>query len=194
MKTGQTVAYIRVSSAGQNLDRQRELENDAQKVFEEKASAGTRERPVLNEMIAYVRDGDEVLVWSMDRLARSLVDLIAIVQELNAKGVTVTFKKEQLSFSADAKDPYAMLMMQIMGAFGEFERTIIKQRTAEGIARAKERGAYKGRKKKELTDQQLEDATKRIADGVPKAQIARELGVSRTVFWQRLKEYDARTA
>lgn len=194
MKTGQTVAYIRVSSAGQNLDRQRELENDAQKVFEEKASAGTRERPVLNEMIAYVRDGDEVLVWSMDRLARSLVDLIAIVQELNAKGVTVTFKKEQLSFSSDSSDPYSMLMMQIMGAFGEFERTIIKQRTAEGIARAKERGAYKGRKKKELTDQQLEDATKRIADGVPKAQIARELGVSRTVFWQRLKEYDARTA
>lgn len=194
MKTGQTVAYIRVSSAGQNLDRQRELENEAQRVFEEKASASTRERPVLNEMLAYVREGDTLLVWSMDRLARSLVDLIALVQELNAKGVTVIFKKENLTFSADSNDPFATLMMQIMGAFGEFERTIIKQRTAEGIARAKERGAYKGRKKKELTDQQLEDATKRIADGVPKAVIARELGVSRTVFWQRMKEYDARTA
>lgn len=188
MKTSQTVAYIRVSTEKQNLDRQDEITRDANKVFEEKASAGTRDRPVLNEMITYVREGDEVIVWSMDRLARSLIDLISIVQELTAKGVTVTFKKENLSFSAETDDPFSMLTLQIMGAFGEFERTIMKQRQREGIAKAKDRGAYKGRKKITLTGVQLHEAQVRLNMGVPKTRIAKDLGVSRTVLDREMSE------
>lgn len=187
-RTGQTVAYLRVSSTTQKTDRQEDLKVGADRTFEEKASGGTRNRPVLNEMIAYVREGDTVNVWSMDRLARSLLDLENIVQELVAKGVTVIFKKENLTFSPDTNDPYSTLTLHLIGAVAQFERTIIKQRQAEGIAKAKARGIYKGRKKIELTPEQLDSARNQIAAGVPKAVVARGLGISRSVLYRELDE------
>ncbi|MBP1806369.1 recombinase family protein [Rubellimicrobium aerolatum] len=139
------VGYRRVSTEDQNLDRQDLGPTD--KLFEEKLSGkSAADRPALQAMLDYVREDDVVVVHSIDRLARDLRDLQAIVQRLNDKGVAITFLSERLTFSADSDDPLANLQLQMMGAFSEFERNIIRKRQAEGIAQAKARGVYKGRK------------------------------------------------
>lgn len=147
---GQRVGYIRVSTVEQNNQRQKELLNASGKIdrfFEDKISGRTKTaRPGLSECMAYVRDGDELVVSSIDRLARSLTDLRGIVDELTNKGVTVTFLHENLAFAKDTSDPRADLMLGILGSFAEFERAIIRERQAEGIALAKKAGKYKGRK------------------------------------------------
>ena len=99
-------------------------------------------------MIAFVRTGDEVLVHSIDRLARDLRDLQSIITTLNEKGVSVEFISERLLFSGADYDAFAKLQLQMMGAFAEFERALIRKRQAEGIAKAKERGVYANRKRK----------------------------------------------
>lgn len=185
---GQVVAYLRVSSDTQQLDRQEDLREGTDRVFEEVASGGTRKRPVLEQMMAYVRDGDTVRVASLDRLARSLTDLDAIVSELKAKGVAVEFVKENLVFDphADAEDdPLKILLFQILGSFAQFERSMIRSRQREGIAKAKAAGKYKGRQPS-LTAAQVEEAKERVALGVPKAQVARDLGVSRQTLYRGL--------
>ncbi|WP_141014206.1 recombinase family protein [Nocardioides sambongensis] len=182
---GQTVTYLRVSSDTQQLDRQDELREHADRVFEEYASAATRQRPVLTELIAYVRDGDTVRVWSMDRLARSLTDLLALVKELNGKGVTVSFTKERLDFVPHHDDPMSTLLLHVMGAVAEFERSVIRQRQAEGIAKAKQQGKYTGRQPV-LAAAQVDEAKARLALGLSKAQVARELGVSRSTLHRAL--------
>ena len=138
------VAYRRVSSSTQHLYRQDV--GEVEKVFEEKQSGNNTERPALQDMIAFVRDGDEVIVWSIDRLARNLSDLQNIIKQLNDKGVSITFIKEKLTFSG-SEDAFAKLQLHLMGAIAEFERSLIKSRQADGIRKAKERGVYKGRKK-----------------------------------------------
>lgn len=138
---GQRVGYIRVSTVEQNNQRQKELLNASGRIdrfFEDKISGRTKTaRPGLIECMAYVRDGDELVVSSIDRLARSLTDLRGIVDELTGKGVTVTFLHENLAFAKDTTDPRADLMLGILGSFAEFERAIIRERQAEGIALAK---------------------------------------------------------
>lgn len=188
-RKGQTIAYLRVSSVEQNLDRQEALKEGADKVFEEKASAGSRERPVLNQMLDWVRDGDTVRVWSIDRLARSLADLDGIVNQLKSKGVAVEFVKEGMIFDPHAtdgaQDHFKTLLFQILGSFAQFERAMIRSRQAEGIAKAKARGAYKGRKPV-ITDELVERARGLIATGVPKTRVAKELGVSRQTLYKAL--------
>ena len=166
------IGYRRVSSEGQNLDRQDFV---CDKMFEEKVSGAKRNREALAQMIEFARDGDEVIVWSIDRLARDLRDLQDIIQRLNDKGVSVSFLKEKLVFSGDADDAFARLQLQMMGAFAEFERNIIRQRQAEGIARAKARGVYKGRKKTIDVNRIM----KMKADGHSVTEIAELVGVSR---------------
>ncbi len=139
------VGYRRVSTIDQNLDRQ-EL-GSVDRVFEEKVSGKNTDRAALQEMLAFVRDGDEVIVYSIDRLARDLRDLQTIIQTLLDKKVSISFLSEHLSFSADKEDAFSRLQLHLMGAFAEFERGIIRKRQAEGIAKAKDRGVYKGRKK-----------------------------------------------
>ncbi|WP_323785519.1 recombinase family protein [Thalassovita sp.] len=174
------VGYRRVSTEEQNLDRQ-DL-SGVEKIFEEKVSGATRDRPALAELIAFVRDGDHVVIHSIDRLARDLRDLQNIVEELNAKGVEVEFIHERLLFSNKSDDPMSRFQLHMMGAFAEFERSIIKKRQAEGIAKAKARGAYKGRKRS--IDPQ---AVKRLKDsGMPIAQIARTLNISRMSVYRNL--------
>jgi DNA invertase Pin-like site-specific DNA recombinase len=168
------VGYQRVSSEGQNLDRQ-ELGTDVERIFAEKVSAKNSDRAALQEMIAFVRDGDEVVVFSIDRLARDLRDLQSIIQTLNDKGVRISFLSERLTFSADADDAFAKLQLQLMGAFAEFERRIIRKRQAEGVAKAKERGVYKGRQA--TIDARQVKAL--MSDGLSPTQIARQLGISR---------------
>jgi DNA invertase Pin-like site-specific DNA recombinase len=186
-KHGANVVYMRVSTVDQNLARQEELRDGADKVFEEKASASTRERPQLTAMLNFVREGDAIRVWSTDRLARSLTDLTAIIDELREKKVSITFEKENMTFDAakDA-DPYQRLQFHMMGAIAEFERSLSKQRQAEGIEKAKARGAYKGRKRV-LTDEQVEAIDKQIKSGVTIARVARDHGVSRGTIYSELK-------
>lgn len=185
---GQTVVYLRVSTVDQNLSRQDELRDGASKVFEEKASASTRERPQLEAMLNYVREGDAIKVWSIDRLARSLTDLTAIIDELRAKKVSVTFIKENMTFDASKDtDPYQRLQFHLIGAFAEFERSLSKQRQAEGIAKAKARGAYKGRKRM-LTDEQVDEIARRISEGVTVARLARDYAVSRGTIYAEMKK------
>jgi len=171
------IGYRRVSSEGQNLSRQDFV---CDKMFEEKVSGAKRDRGVLAQMIEFARKGDEVVVWSIDRLARDLRDLQDIIQRLNDKGVTVAFLKEKLLFSGDADDAFARLQLQMMGAFAEFERNIIRQRQAEGIYRAKERGVYQGRKK--TIDGNRIRAMK--ADGHSVTEIAELMGISRMTVYR----------
>lgn len=139
------VGYRRVSSIDQSLDRQ-DL-GDVEKVFEEKLSgASASDRPALQEMIGWVREGDLVVVHSIDRLARNLQDLLSIVSQLNGKGVSIQFIKDNLTFPPEGTDGASKLYLSILGAVAEFERSIIKQRQREGIQKAKAKGVYKGRK------------------------------------------------
>lgn len=139
------VGYVRVSSVDQNTDRQLDgVQLD--KVFTDKVSGATTDRPQLLAMLDYVREGDCIVVHSIDRLARSLADLLSLVQELNAKGVHVQFRKENLLFTGD-DNPTQHLMLSMMGAVAQFERSMIKERQREGIAKAKIKGVYKGRVK-----------------------------------------------
>ena len=134
------VGYRRVSTVEQKFDRQELGKLD--KMFEEKVSGSNAERLALNEMIDFVRQDDEVVVYSIDRLARNLRDLQSIIQKLNDKGATIHFLSERLTFSASSDDAFAKLQLQMMGAFAEFERNIIRKRQAEGIAKAKAHGVY----------------------------------------------------
>ncbi|MDR7328737.1 recombinase family protein [Corynebacterium guangdongense] len=185
---GQRFSYIRVSSADQNLARQREMIGPVDKEFLDKLSARSRaERPGLERCLDYLRDHDELIVASIDRLARSLVDLRSIIDKITAKGASVHFVKENLAFSKDSTDPRATLMLGILGSFAEFERAIIRERQAEGIALAKKAGKYKGRKRA-LTPEKVEQARHRAEAGESKVAIARDLGVSRATVYRALSE------
>ncbi|MGY3567935.1 recombinase family protein [Sinomonas sp. RB5] len=186
--SGQTVAYLRVSSQDQSLARQIELVGHVDRTFEEKVSGGSRAgRTALAEMIAYVRAGDRVVAVSMDRLARSLVDLRQIVDELVGKGVTVSFVKERLTFEPGGSDKYADFQLSMLGAVAELERAIIRERQADGIKAAKARGVYKGRARA-LKDDQVAEIREQIALGVPKAEVARRFGIDRSTLYRALKE------
>lgn len=185
---GQRFSYIRVSSADQNLARQREMIGPVDKEFLDKLSARSRaERPGLENCIDYLRDHDELIVASVDRLARSLVDLRSIIDKITAKGASVHFVKENLTFSAESTDPRATLMLGILGSFAEFERAIIRERQAEGIALAKKAGKYKGRKRA-LTPEQAEEVRRRADAGESKVAIAKDLGISRATLYRALSE------
>ncbi len=139
------VGYRRVSSIDQSLDRQ-DL-GQVEKVFEERLSGAiASDRPALQDMIGWVREGDLVVVHSIDRLARNLQDLLSIVSQLNGKGVSIKFLKDNLTFPPEGTDGASKLYLSILGAVAEFERSIIKQRQREGIEKAKAKGVYKGRK------------------------------------------------
>jgi DNA invertase Pin-like site-specific DNA recombinase len=168
------VGYRRVSTIDQTLDRQ-DL-GAVEKVFEEKVSgASASDRPVLQQMIDWVREGDCVVVYSIDRLARNLQDLLSIVSTLNGKGVSIRFIKDNLTFPPEGSDGASKLYLSILGAVAEFERSILKQRQAEGIAKAKAKGVYKGRK---ATIDKARIATLR-EEGYSTYKIAEIMGISR---------------
>ncbi len=186
MSAGQKVGYLRVSSITQSTERQLDsLPLD--RVFEEKASGKDQLRPVLQEMLRFLREGDQLFVHSMDRLARNLSDLLKIVTDLTSKGVRVTFVKESLTFTGD-DDPMARLMLSIMGGVAEFERSIIRSRQAEGIALAKAKGnVYKGRKPS-LNPAKAEELRSRALAGEKKSALAREFKISRETLYSYLRD------
>ena len=173
-----------MSTLDQNIARQ--LDGVAvDKTFTDSASGKDDNRPQLAALLGFVRAGDSVIVHSMDRLARNLDDLRRIVRELTAKGVQVQFVKEQLTFTGE-DTAMANLLLSVMGAFAEFERQLGKERQREGIALAKKRGAYRGRKRA-LTDDQVDQLRQRAGAGETKTALARTFGVSRETVYQYLR-------
>jgi DNA invertase Pin-like site-specific DNA recombinase len=182
---GQRIGYVRVSTLDQNEKRQLESQT-LDRVFTDKASGRDTARPQLAELLRFVRDGDAVVVHSMDRLARNLDDLRALVQGLTRRGVRVEFVKEQLVFTGE-DSPMSNLMLSVMGAFAEFERSLIRERQREGIALAQQRGVYKGRKKT-LTPERAAELVNRASSGIPKVVLARDYGISRETVYQYLRQ------
>jgi len=181
---GHRIGYIRVSSLDQNPERQLE-DISVDRIFTDKASGKDTARPELDQLINFIREGDTLVVHSMDRLARNLDDLRRLVRNLTERGVRIEFIKENLTFSGEAT-PMANLMLSVMGAFAEFERALIRERQREGIALAKKRGVYRGRKKA-LSSEQIIELKRRADDGEQKAKLAREFGISRETLYQYLK-------
>ena len=179
------VGYIRVSSIEQNTERQLDgIHLD--KTFTEKASGGSRERPQLNAMLDYLRDGDTVHVHSIDRLARNTNDLNDIVNSLNDRGITIIFHKENLIFSHDvAQSAMNKLMFQMLAAFAEFERSMIRERQKEGIAKAKAKGLYKGRKRK-VDYSEIQKAMQE--DGSTYRNVAKRFGVGVATVQRALQD------
>lgn len=175
------VGYVRVSTVDQNTDRQLDgLTLD--KVFEEKVSARTADRPKLIELLDYVREGDEVTVHDISRLARNMEDLHRLVRQITAKGCALRFVKENLTFTNDQTDAVSQLLLSMLGAVYQFERNIMLERQREGIAIAKAKGRYKGRPK---TIDRSEILTL-LDDGLSMRKTAGKLGVSLSTV-QRVK-------
>jgi DNA invertase Pin-like site-specific DNA recombinase len=181
---GQRIGYIRVSTTDQNTDRQLEgIQVD--RTFTDRASGKDTQRPELTHLMEYAREGDTIVVHSMDRLARNLDDLRRLVKTLTVKGICVEFSKEHLTFSG-SDSPMANLLLSMMGAFAEFERSLILERQREGIAIAKTRGAYRGRKHV-LDSVKAEELRARIRSGEKKSALAREFGICRETLYNYVK-------
>ncbi len=178
------LGYIRVSTVDQNTDRQLDGER-LDRVFEDKASAKDSKRPALQQLLTYVREGDTVVVHSLDRLARNVDDLRRIVDDLTSRGVTVKFLKNGLTFR-DHGDPQGKFYLTMLAAIAEFERSLILERQREGIAIAKREGKYRGRQPS-LTPEQVTEAKQRLDAGVPHARVARDFGVSRQTLYAQVK-------
>ena len=185
--SGKRIGYVRVSSFDQNPERQLEgIQVD--RVFTDKASGKDTQRPQLDMLLDFVREDDTVVVHSMDRLARNLDNLRKLVQDLTGRGIQVEFVKERLIFTGE-DSPMANLMLSVMGSFAEFERALIRERQREGITLAKQRGAYRGRKRS-LNSEQVTELKRRVMAGEQKTLIARNFGISRETLYQYLKMVD----
>ena len=183
---GQRIGYVRVSSEDQNPERQ--LDGvDLDRVFVERASGKDTDRPQLQDLRTYAREGDTLVVHSMDRLARNVDDLRRLVQEFTRRGIVVEFRKEQLTFTGD-DSPMSQLLLTMLGAVAQFERDLIRERQREGIEAAKRRGIYRGRKRV-LTPDRAAELAARASSGEPKAALAREAGVSRETLYQYLRRH-----
>lgn len=194
MALGADIGYIRVSSVDQNTIRQL-ADTRLDKVFEDHLSGNCRNRPGLDACLDYLREGDTLHVHSIDRLARNLLHLQQLIDALTSRGVTIIFHKENMKFSPDGhgtSDPMSRLMMQMLGAFAEFERSLIRERQREGIAAAKSSGKILGRPKR-VSDDVLEQVRADVALGIPLAKIAKKIGIPRTTLYSRLHS-DSRPA
>jgi DNA invertase Pin-like site-specific DNA recombinase len=177
----QVVGYIRVSSTGQNIARQL-VDIQLDKEFVDTITGSTMDRKNLIACMEYVREGDTLVVDSIDRLARNLLDLQEIINSLIKKGVSVKFIKENLTFNS-SKDPMANLTLQIMGAFAEFERNMIRSRQREGIDAAKKAGKHLGRPGK--IDNKFRKVVKEKLESCQSIRsIAKDMNVSRATIYK----------
>ena len=155
------------------------------KTFTDKCSGKDTNRPALTQLIDYACEGDTVVVHSLDRLGRNLTDLRKLVDDWNREGITVQFVKEGLTFVGD-DSPMSKLLFNMLGAFAEFERNMIRERQREGIELAKKEGKYRGRRPT-LSAEQAADIRRRVAAGETKAALAREFGITREAVYQYIK-------
>ncbi|MAS96143.1 MAG: resolvase [Verrucomicrobiales bacterium] len=163
--------YARVSTSDQNNEAQIEAlrEAGAERIFEEKGSGGRWDRPELQKMLDQLRKGDVVTVWKLDRLSRSLLDLLRIIARLDELGVGF----RSITESVDTTTPAGRMLLQMIGAFAEFERSMIRERTREGLKAARKKGRIGGRPKA-LSEDQIAEAKKMIESGKKtKADVAR---------------------
>jgi len=171
---GQIIGYVRVSTLEQNPDRQVAAIGVVDETFTDRVSGKSRaNRPGLAGMLRHVRRGDTVRVSSMDRLARSVVDLAQLVQEMTSRGVRVEFVTDRLTFDPGGEDPFATFQLHLLGAVAQLERSLIRERQREGIEIAKSNGVYRGRARKP-TPEQVADAQRLVDAGVPKAKVGVE--------------------
>lgn len=189
----QTVGYIRVSTTEQNTERQ--LDGlKLNKVFIDKITGTTKQRPELQRMLEYVRYGDMVVVHSLDRLARNFNDLLDVIKLLNNKGVIFKSLKENIVIDGSRKNPMDMLILHIFGAVAEFNHSLIKEAQREGIAKAKAKGVYKGRKSilDEKTTQKIEtlleqrNSSAEQYQAISNADIAKRVGISKSTLYRYL--------
>lgn len=189
MSSSAKIAYARVSTDDQNLDRQLETLKAycPDKIFTDHLSGKNLERPGFQQMIDYVREGDIIYVASMDRMARNLDDLLLTTKLLQSKGITVHFLKENICLNPGAEtSSMSKLIMSIMGAVAEFERSLIRERQREGILLAKARGVYKGRKP--IDPDKMQEARKLIDEGFTKTKVCEKLQISRQTLYKYLKQ------
>lgn len=179
------VGYVRVSSVDQNEARQLETmkKYNVEKVFSEKVSGKDTNRPKLKEMLDYVREGDTIVIHDFSRLARSTKDLLDIVELLENKRVALISTKENI----DSSTASGKLMLTMIGAINEFERANLLERQREGIAIAKEKGLYKGRKEVKV-DNFEEYYKKYLSRQINKSQLAKELNISRPTLDKLIKK------
>jgi DNA invertase Pin-like site-specific DNA recombinase len=183
------VGYVRVSTVEQNESRQLVTMQryNVEKLFQEKVSAKDINREELNKMLDFVREGDSIVIHDFSRLARSTKDLLHIMELLESKGVNLISTKENI----DSSTPTGKLMLTMIGAINEFERTNMLERQREGIAIAKAAGKYKGRK--EIKVDNFEDYyNKYLSRAFNKSQLAKEIGVSRPTLNKLIKEYQSK--
>lgn len=186
----QMIGYIRVSTTEQNVDRQIELlqQYNLDEVFTDYASGKDTARPQLQAALKYLRKGDCLVITSMDRLARNLDDLRKLVNDLTSRSIKITFIKENLTFGEE-DSPLSNLLLSLMGAFAEFERSLIRERQREGIALAKTKGVYKGRKPA-LSKARIADLLNldTLNNFKKRGQLAKEFGISRQSLYNYLSQ------
>lgn len=180
------VGYVRVSTITQHEDRQLVTMEKfgVEKLFQEKVSGKDKNRPQLQQLLDFVREGDTVIIHDFSRLARSTKDLLEIVEYLNNKKVALISAKENL----DTSTATGKLMLTMIGAINEFERTNLLERQREGIAVAKKKGKYKGRKEVKI-DNFEQYYNKYLNREITKTQLAKELNISRPTLDKLIKEY-----
>lgn len=184
---GRRLGYCRISSCDQNPERQIDALKDQNVIFIYKdiCTGSKINRPDLDMMLTVLLPGDKVIIMSLDRLSRSLTDLRNIVTRITKAGATLISIKENLTFTGE-DSPMSVFLLSLMGAFAEFERAFIRERQAQGIAIAKERGAFKGGVRR-LNKEQRDYLYSSFDSGVSKSKIARQLGVARTTVYSYLE-------
>ena len=182
------IAYIRVSTLEQNVDRQKEAlkKYEIERWYEEKISAKDLNRPQLNQMLDFAREGDMIYVADFSRLARRTEDLLKLVRFMEEKKINLISVKENL----DTSTAVGKLMLTMIAAINEFERANLLERQKEGIAIAKKNGAYKGRSKKEI-DSNFEEKYELWKNRkITATQFAKEVKMSRATLYKRIKELE----
>ena len=182
------IGYVRVSTVGQNEARQVESlkKYGMEKWYSEKVSGKDLNRPKLQEMLDFVREGDTIFIHDFSRISRSVKDLLSLIDLIEAKKVHLVSVKENL----DTSTPAGRLMLTMIGAINEFERANLLERQAEGIAIAKAKGKYKGRKAIEINEAFIEGYNKYLARKLSKSALAKELGISRPTLDKLINEYN----
>ena len=184
---GKKIAYIRVSSEGQNTSRQDQQIEElcVDKVFTEKVSGkNIQDRPQFQLLLEYAREDDVIYCADLSRWGRSLIDIKTTITDLTKRGVTVTFLKENLTFSGN-DDPMSNLLLGILSSLSEWERAVIKSRQMEGVKIAQEKGIYKERcgRKPKLSEEQMKEVRKRVESGEKRSDVALAFGVSRQTVY-----------
>lgn len=183
------LAYVRVSTVEQNEARQVEAlkEHNIDKWYTDKASAKDTNRPMLEKLLEFAREGDKIFIHSIDRLARNTLDLLSIVEGLADKGVELISLKDNIDFNSDT----GKFMLTILGAVAELERKILRERQKEGVLIAKKEGKFKGRQPKKLNEKKFSDLLEQVNSSyITKVEMAEKLEISRSTLYRRLRELE----